>query len=73
MSQIEINGEKKEYVLTRRKGMKSIRFRLDENGVILVSAPYQVSVSFIEKVLIEHGDELIAGRKRVDEIGRAHV
>ncbi len=67
MSQIEINGEKKEYVLTRRKGMKSIRFRLDENGVILVSAPYQVSVSFIEKVLIEHGDELIAGRKRVDE------
>jgi predicted metal-dependent hydrolase len=67
MSQIEINGEKKEYVLTRRKGMKSIRFRLDENGVILVSAPYRVSVSFIENVMKEHGAELIAGRQHIDE------
>lgn len=31
------------YILTRRRGMKNLRMRVDDNGTVLVSAPYGVS------------------------------
>ncbi len=64
---ILINGEKIEYKLTRRKGMRSIRLRLDESGVVLASAPYQVAESFIEETIKEHWADLSAGRSRQGE------
>lgn len=64
---IEINGEKNEYMITRRKGMKSIRLRIGDDGVIMVSAPYGVSTAYIEKLIRENNSGLQKGKKRTDE------
>lgn len=64
---IEINGAKTEYKIIRRKGMKSIRIRLGEDGILRVSAPYGVTTAFIEKLIRENNDDIQQGKKKTDE------
>ena len=67
MKEIEINGEKRKYILTRRSGMKSVRIRLRENGVFAVSAPYGVTVDFIENLIRKSSKDLKDQLKNTDE------
>lgn len=55
------------YRLIRRSGMKNIRMRLQEDGTILVSAPYGVPREEIERALRESSGKLAKGRKSMDE------
>ena len=45
---IEIDDQKIDYSLIRRRGMKSIRMKINEDGMLVVSAPYGVSKAYIE-------------------------
>ena len=67
MKEIEINGEKRKYILTRRSGMKSVRIRLRENGVFAVSAPYGETVDFIENLIRKSSKDLKDQLKNTDE------
>ena len=49
--QIDINGKRIEYSLIRRRGMKSIRMKINEDGMLVVSAPYGVSKAYIEELI----------------------
>ena len=64
---IEINGKNIEYTLTRRKGMKSIRIRLGEDGALCVSAPYGVSKAYIDDLIRKNIGSLEQGKKQTDE------
>ena len=64
---IEINGEKKNYTVTRRRGMKSVRIRLGDDGVFRVSAPYGVSADHIRDLIRKSSDKLYSYKKGDDQ------
>ncbi|MGN0240323.1 MAG: M48 family metallopeptidase [Candidatus Weimeria sp.] len=57
------------FVITRKRGMKSVRIRAGADGVFRVSAPYGVSRAFIEDLVRKNGPALDEDRAR---IARAH-
>lgn len=63
-----------EYILTRKRGMKNIRIRISDDGRVLVSAPYYVAKSEIDRFLSEKSDwieENVA--KRIEERNEKRV
>lgn len=55
------------YKVTRRRGMKTIRMRMQEDGTILVSAPYGVPREMIEEAVRKSSGALEQGRRTMDE------
>lgn len=67
MNYITIGGRKILYVLTRRRGMKNIRMRIDADGTISASAPYGVPKETIENVIRKNFALLNESRENLDE------
>ncbi|MCI7468508.1 MAG: M48 family metallopeptidase [Lachnospiraceae bacterium] len=64
---IEIDDQKIDYSLIRRRGMKSIRMKINEDGMLVVSAPYGVSKAYIEELIRKNAATLSQGKKQSDE------
>jgi len=60
---IEIDDQKIDYSLIRRRGMKSIRMKINEDGMLVVSAPYGVSKAYIEELIRKNAATLSQGEK----------
>ena len=65
--QININGKMIGYSLICRRGMKSIRMKIDADGLLVVSAPYGVSKAYIEELIRKNEGKLLQGKKQSDE------
>ena len=65
--QININGKMSGYSLICRRGMKSIRMKIDADGLLVVSAPYGVSKAYIEELIRKNEGKLLQGKKQSDE------
>ncbi len=55
--EINCNGRQIEYRIMRKK-MKNIRVHVKTDGIIYISAPHDVSESYIRRFLLEHSAEL---------------
>jgi predicted metal-dependent hydrolase len=54
-----------EYILKRKRGMKSLRIRIEKNGSVLVTGPYLLSKKRIEGFLQEKSDWILERRVQV--------
>lgn len=59
---IEIDDQKIDYSLIRRRGMKSIRMKINEDGMLVASAPYGVSKAYIEELIRKNAAILSQGK-----------
>lgn len=53
-----------EYKLTRRRGQKTIRLHFNDNGELLVSCPYFVSIKQVESFIASKQDWISANQKQ---------
>lgn len=57
----------KNYILTRRRGMKNLRLRVDDNGIAHVSAPYDISQERIDEFVRSRAAWINARRAELSE------
>lgn len=48
------------YCILRRKGLKNVTMRVDEEGLVKISAPYNVPTTQIENILVSNKDKLVS-------------
>lgn len=58
------------YTLIRRRGMKSIRMKIDDDGKLIVSAPYGVPKAYIEDLIRKNANDLYQEKKSSDDAGK---
>lgn len=56
-----------EYILKRKRGMKSLRIRIEKNGSVLVTGPYLLSKKRIEGYLYEKSEWIVERIQKVKE------
>lgn len=56
-----------ELQIRRRRGLKRLTLRVGKGGVVSVSAPMRLSVSFIEKFVQEHDEWINDAKKKIFE------
>lgn len=56
-----------EYILKRKRGMKTLRIRIEKNGSVLVTGPYLLSKKRIEECLQEKSDWILERIQKVKE------
>ena len=65
MEQREVQGVT--YYLSRRRGMRNLRLRMDKQGLVMVSAPYSASVSKIDAFVSKYADKIKQFEKSVPQ------
>lgn len=61
---ITVNGESFEYLLTFKK-VKNVNMRLNNEGMVCVSAPKYASVSFVDSVVAKHFRFIVKSREKI--------